>query len=210
MTLESPLDCKEIQPVHPKGNQSWIFVGRTDVEAETPILWPPDAMSWLIGKDPDAGRDWGKEEKGMTEDEMLGGLTDSMDMGLGGLWDLVIDREAWHAAVHGFANSWTWLSDWTEVNYGEDQNPSLLDSRAGGNKQTNKQTKKLVYIFQGVRGLVQVSVKTAGRTKGGRKCYQSSGTCYFLWTRAQVPETVSEQVFPSAAHAAEAATAVGR
>ena len=71
-TLESPLDCKEIQPVHPKGNQSWVFIGRTDVEAETPILWPCDAKSSLIGKDPDAGRDWGWEEKGTTEDEMSG------------------------------------------------------------------------------------------------------------------------------------------
>ena len=70
--LESPLDCKEIQPVHPKGDQSWVFVGRTDAEAETPILWPPHAKSWLIGKDPDAGRDWGKEGKGMIEDEMAG------------------------------------------------------------------------------------------------------------------------------------------
>ena len=71
-TLENPLDCKEIQPVNPKGNQSWIFIGRTDAEAETPVLWPPHAKSWLIGKDPDAGRDWGQEEKGMTEDEMAG------------------------------------------------------------------------------------------------------------------------------------------
>ena len=71
-TLESPLDYKEIQPVHPKGDQSWVFIGRTDAEAETPILWPPDAKSWLIGKDPDAGRDWGQEEKGTTEDEMTG------------------------------------------------------------------------------------------------------------------------------------------
>ena len=71
-TLESPLDCKEIQPVHPKGDQSWVFIGRTDVEAETPVLWPPDAKSWLTGKDPDAGRDWGQEEKGMIEDEMAG------------------------------------------------------------------------------------------------------------------------------------------
>ena len=71
-TLKSPLDCKEIQPVHPKGDQSWIFIGMTDAEAETPILWPPDAKSWLIWKDPDAGKDWGQEEKGMTEDEMIG------------------------------------------------------------------------------------------------------------------------------------------
>ena len=71
-TLESPLGCKEIQQVHPKGDKSWVFIGRTDVEAETPILWPPDAKSWLIGKDPDAGRDWGLEKKGTTEDEMAG------------------------------------------------------------------------------------------------------------------------------------------
>ena len=69
---ESPLDCKEIQPVHPKGDKSWVFLGRTDAEAETPILWPPHAKSWLIGKDPDAGRDRGQEKKGMTEDEMAG------------------------------------------------------------------------------------------------------------------------------------------
>ena len=71
-TLESPLDCKEVQPVHPKGDQPWVFIGRTDAKAETPVLWPPHAKSWLIGKDPDAGRDWGLEEKGMTEDEMAG------------------------------------------------------------------------------------------------------------------------------------------
>ena len=71
-TLESPLDCKEIQPVHPEGDQSWVFIGRTDVEAETPVLWQPDGKSWLIGKDPDAGKDWGQEEKGTTEDEMVG------------------------------------------------------------------------------------------------------------------------------------------
>ena len=71
-TLESPLDCKESQPVHLKGNQSWIFFGKTDVEAETPILWPPDVKNWVFGKDPDAGRDWGQEEKGTIEDEMVG------------------------------------------------------------------------------------------------------------------------------------------
>ena len=90
--LESPLDCKEIQPVHPKGSQSWVFIGRTDVEAETPVPCPPDAKSWLIWKNPDAGKDWGQEEKGKTEGEM--------DMGLGGHQELVMDREAWHAAVH--------------------------------------------------------------------------------------------------------------
>ena len=80
-SLESPLDCKEIWPVHPKGNQSWIFIGRTDAEAETPILWPPDVKSWLIRKDPDAGKDWRWEEKGTTQRmRQLDGITDSMDM----------------------------------------------------------------------------------------------------------------------------------
>ena len=84
-TLESPLDCKEIQPVHPKGDQSWLFFGRTDAKAETPVLWPPHAKNWLIGKDSDAGRDWGQEEKGMTEDEMAG----------------------WHHWLDGHESEWT-------------------------------------------------------------------------------------------------------
>ena len=112
-TLESPLDCKEIQPVHPKGDQSWVFIGRTDVEAETPVLWPPDAKSWLIGKDPDAGKDWGQEKKGTAEDEMVG----------------------WHHRLNGHefehtlgdnegqgslaqfmgSQSLTWLSNWIET-----------------------------------------------------------------------------------------------
>ena len=117
LLIESPLDCKEIQPVHPKGDQSWVFIGRSDAEAETPYLSPPYAKSWLIGKDPDAGRDWGQEEKGMTEDEMAGWhhrldghefeWTPGVGDGQGGL----------ASVIHGLAKSWTWLSDWTELNW---------------------------------------------------------------------------------------------
>ena len=111
-TVKSPLDSKKIKPVNFKGNQPWIFIGRTVAEAEAPILWQPDAKSWLIGKDPDAGKDWGPKEKRAAEDEMVDGITDSLDMNLGKFWELVRDSEPWHAAVHGSQRvKYDWLTE---------------------------------------------------------------------------------------------------
>ena len=114
-TLESPFDSKEIKPVNPKINQSWIFTGRTDAEAETPILWPPDGKNWLIVKYPDSGKYW-RQEKEVAEDEISGWHHRFNGHELRKLQELVMDREACCAAVHGVENKWTWLRDWTELN----------------------------------------------------------------------------------------------
>ena len=114
-TLESPLDFKEIKPISPKGNQSWIFIGRTDAETESPTLWPHDVKTWLIGKDPDAGKDWKQEEKGRQRMRWVDGITYSMDMSLSMLQEMEKDQKDWHAAVHRVAKSWTRMSDLTRT-----------------------------------------------------------------------------------------------
>ena len=116
-TLESLLDCKEIKAVNPKGNWTWILTGRTDAEAEAPVLWPPDVKSRLIGKDSDAGWGWGQEEKLEAEDEIVGWHQQLNGHSLSKVQEILKDREAWCAAVHGVTKSRTWLSNWTELKY---------------------------------------------------------------------------------------------
>ena len=116
-TPEGPLECKEIQPVHPKGDQSWVFIERTDVEAETPVLWPPDAKTWLTGKDPDAGKDWGQEGKGTKEDEMVGWHHRLDGHGFGWTPGVGDGQGRLACCGHGVAKSQTRLSNWTELTH---------------------------------------------------------------------------------------------
>ena len=113
-TLESPLSWKEIKPVNPKGSQSWLFIGRTDAEAEAPILCPPDAKNWLIGKGPDAGTDWGPE-KGQQRTKWLDGITNLIDRNVSKPQEMVKEREAWHVAIHGVSKIQTGLSYWQQM-----------------------------------------------------------------------------------------------
>ena len=115
-TLDSLLDYKEIQPVHPKGNQSWIFIGRTDAEDETPILWPSDGKNWLIEKTLILGKIEGRRRRGWQRMRWLNGISDRLDMSLSRLQDLVV-QQALRVAVHGLTNSWIQLSDWSELNF---------------------------------------------------------------------------------------------
>ena len=114
-TLEkTPLDCKEIKPINPKGNQPWTFIGRTVAEAKAPMFWPPDAKSWLIGKDPDAGKDW-RQRRGWQRTRWLDSITNLVNMNLSKVWETVEDRGAWCATAYGVAKSGTWFYDWTTM-----------------------------------------------------------------------------------------------
>ena len=156
-TLKSPLDCKEVKPVHPKGNQSWIFTGRTDAETETPVLWPPDMKDWLIGKDPDNGKDWRQEEKGMKEDEMVGWHHWLDGHEFEQAPELVMDREAWRAVVYGVSKSQTRLSDWTKLICIAQGTHSMLCGNLNGKENQKKRGDLLIHIADSLVYIVEIN-----------------------------------------------------